>query len=647
MRLTDSPLCASLCALVLVLLVFHAGSHLGTVGSRARSIKQSNPPSNTTPTSQGVARRPGESTTANTQRAPQSKKAEKTSKPPKDVSIDKPNSQSEARKKEALALLEAVLSSAQKIRTDEYRILTEVEAATLLWQLDKERSIAILKRVVHTIRALLQDKNESTEVNPQRKSKERMLWFLVMRRIAALKPELVQQLVREGEPDPKPREAISGIWTEEARAMLIAASELIEKDPVLAARVAEQALPLGFASYSSFLRELARRDSVTAERFATVIIDRLRDSPINPIALRNFASFVSARERSATLRDHFFEALATRLRREILPDKTLEDLADALSVARGMAEEAGRYSAYWQQELEAISLSLEGLFNQRSLALPAPPTRRMIDMSAFSPAQPGDTRGIRDSLPQVGAIRDTKARDIEYQKLASKAATNDDLALAEEIMSKISDDGVRRETSIQVYSPLVRKSLGGSQWRQAQNLASQILDPLARALVFDRMAQEMAKAGEDTFSIVGAYDTALARLYRDDATDRKAKAFLIIARPLLKLDRERGIDAIKSCAKVMGQLSDSETPPQESAIGSAASTWILYPNPTLSADEVLNLPDLVTTTFVEAAERNVEDALTIASSINDRGMQSLAQLAICKVLLKEANRQTVGTKSTK
>ncbi|HWP42483.1 MAG TPA: hypothetical protein VNO14_04560, partial [Blastocatellia bacterium] len=104
--------------------------------------------------------------------------------------------------------------TADKITPAEYRIFTEVEAATLLWNIDRERSITILRGVVKAMRQLLESAKVSTVITPFRKSKERRLWFLAMRKIAALKPELVQELVLENSSEDQSKRMTTGDFTE-------------------------------------------------------------------------------------------------------------------------------------------------------------------------------------------------------------------------------------------------------------------------------------------------------------------------------------------------------------------------------------------------------------------------------------------------
>jgi len=471
-----------------------------------------------------------------------------------------------------------------------------------------------------------------------------MMWFLVIRKIAALQPDLAQQLLVKGESDTKPDAGMKDVWTEEARAVLSVASELTDKDPKLAARTAEQALSLGLASYMSFLRKLANRDNAEAERFSMIIIDRLSTDSFSPIDLRNLSTFMLSDERTIRLRNYYCERLAARLRMDLRPEITPMDLADALGVANTMAREAARNSAYWKEQFEAISLSIATVFKERSLALPIPPERILIDTTvSFAAANSGDTEPIHTALLSTGSIPDPNVRNREYQKLAVRAATLADKSLAEEIISRIPDEDLRRETATMVYSPLVRAALKDSLWTRSQQLASFIVDPLARTLVFIEIAREMTKAGVDQFSIIDHYGIATRKLYRDDPSDRVAKAYLLLAKPLLEVDRDRGIDAVRSCAQTLSRISSPTQPLKESPIGSAASTWIRYSDPALLAEEVLNLPELVTGMFASIAQRDPANALEIAEWIEHRGMYSLAQLAAIKVLLKE---ETNGTGAT-
>lgn len=88
----------------------------------------------------------------------------------------RPITSAEEKRQRAIALIDGVLLSADKIAPVEYRILTEIEAAALIWQFDKERALPLLKDAITLLRKLLNDKGETTEISfPNRRSKEQRL----------------------------------------------------------------------------------------------------------------------------------------------------------------------------------------------------------------------------------------------------------------------------------------------------------------------------------------------------------------------------------------------------------------------------------------------------------------------------------------
>src|SRR5215813_14338788 len=118
----------------------------------------------------------------------------------------------------------------------------------------------------------------------------------------------------------------------------------------------------------------------------------------------------------------------------------------------------------------------------------------MIDTSLLSAAASGDTQEISDSLRQISKLPDARQRDAGYQRLAAQAAFKTDVTLAEYIISRIDDENIRQETTMMVYSPLVRKAISETDWSQAQKFASNILDPLGRTLVFESIAKAMSQS---------------------------------------------------------------------------------------------------------------------------------------------------------
>ena len=141
---------------------------------------------------------------------------------------------------------------------------------------------------------------------------------------------------------------------------------------------------------------------------------------------------------------------------------------------------------------------------------------------------------------------------------------------------------------------------------------------------------------------IQVYDTALSKLEHDGATEDVAKGFLVLAKSLLAVDQERGLQAINSAIFVLNKvtkggdwLSDSET-------GGALASWVSLPTPTLRYDEVLELTEMLGPLFKELARRDVNNAESTAYSLAHSGLSSLAQLGIVSELQKQLRDPTAA-----
>lgn len=532
------------------------------------------------------------------------------------------------RKELALSLLEGVLLGTDRITPVEYNVLTQVEAATLLWQVDQDRALAMLKSACETMREL-REKDPDKSIN----SKQRRLRFLAFLKIARLKPELVKDLALDKSSDDKSPQAMSGDWSEEARAVMTIADEQIEKNPALAAQLVQQTFSLGQVDWAVFLRKLSARDSRLSEQVAMTVIDRLSSSPITPIYLLNFRRFVFTAERSAQLKDHFFKSLAIRLRRDINPAVSPAEVNTDLVTTQDALRMAADYPR-WQAEFEGINSALQELLKARSVS---PDTRhnKTILISMMDEIKTGDTQEIAEAVPGAERIRESKARDSKYQEMAKKAASNSDLRLAEEIISKIEDEAIRRDANLSVYSPFVRKALNESDWAGAKEYASKIADPLGRTLVLDRIAQGMSKSNKDQQSVKDVYDLAAYRLRRESPTEDVAKAFLILAKSLSTLDPEESLYAASWAIHILNRLTRNGELLGDVNVGNALALWVSLPTFTLH-DEVLDLTEMIGPLFRELAQRDRDTARTVAYGFLHQGLYSIAQLGIARGILEKA-----------
>jgi hypothetical protein len=547
---------------------------------------------------------------------------------------NKEEASSRESKELAMSLLEGVLLGTDRITPVEYNVLTQIEAAALLWQVDQDRALAMLKSACETMREL-REKDPDKSIN----SKQRRLRFLAFLKIARLKPELVKDLALNKSNDDKSPQAMSGDWTEEARAIMTIADEQIEKNPTLAAQLVQQTFSLGQVDWAVFLRKLSARDSGLSERVAMTVIDRLSRSSITPIYLLNFRRFVFTPARSAQLKELFFKSLAIRLRRDINPAVSPAGVNTDLVTTQDALRMAADYPR-WQAEFEGINSALQELLKARSVS---PDTRhnKTIPISMMDEIKPGDTKEIAEAVPGVERIKEAKARDSKYQEMATKAAFNSDLRLAEEIISKIEDEAIRRDTNLSVYSPFVRKAINESDWTGATEYASKIVDPLGRTLVLDRIAQGMSKSNKDKQSVKEVYSFAVYRLRRESPTEDVAKAFVILAKSLSTIDHEESLYAVSWAVYILNRLTRNGELLGESKVGGALAWWVSVPAFSLH-DEVLDLTEMIGPLFREMAKRDSDIAQTVAHGFADQGLYSIAQLGIVRALLEKAGNSKGG-----
>jgi hypothetical protein len=539
------------------------------------------------------------------------------------------------KKKKTIQLLDYILANATNIKPVEYSVLTQVEGATLLWQFDKERSIAILKDAVKTLQEIFKDNKDINKNDYFYETKGRKLRFLIVHKIAELKPALVRELFTDSNPGDKHKESMSGEWTDNARAILFVASEQIESNLALAAQMAQQAFSLGMANWPSFLNKLAEKDNGEAERFATLLINRMRDGSVSALAMSNLVYFALDKARSSDFREYYFQSLAIKLQRDLKFNTSVRDMEDDIRVVQQMIRHSGDASSIWQTEFQKLAYQFEALFKERSIALPEAPVRRVIDMSTVNPATPGDTSEISDAALRAQSIKDLQTRDKEYQKLATKAAFNADPRMADELISKINDVAIRQETSLMVYSPLVRKAISETDWTQAQTYALRILDPIGLILIIDRITQAMIKADVEKHQVLYAYSLALTKLKQEEASANVAKALLLTAKSLVSIEDESCRAATNQAIDTLNEITKSGGAIDEAPVSSALSTWVRYTNHYLRADELLDLNDTLGMIFTELAKRNDKLADQMAVNLNHQGLRSLARLAVCKALFSE------------
>ena len=526
--------------------------------------------------------------------------------------------------------VEDILVGADRVNSLEHSILVQVETATLLWEIDRDRADTVLRGAFDKFRGLLEKKHDAKPPDASAAEKERVR-ASVLRKVARLNPNLIKELIVDKADAERP--AIVTGWTEEARAILAVAEEEIERNPAVAAKLALKSLSFGTVSLPTFLRKLARRDRQLAEQQAMILLSQLRDSPVSPLYLLGFANFVFFDDKgSAQLRDYYFESVAIRIRRGLRPDVDARAVEDLINAARAAGQTAKGYPR-WQAEFAQIVSDFESLLASRSLAVPAFPSPRAVEMPKV--ATEGDTRDIEEAAERVENIRDSKVRDKEYKKLAVSAANRADVRLAEKLVSKIEDEDARRKASIDIYSPFVRKALAESDWATASVYALKVADPLGRSLVVDWVAQKMTAAKQDKETVKELYNAALAQLRRDSPTPGVALGFFALARSTFGIDRDGSLDAMRWAVYALNKTGDARALTGAPELGGELGTWVRRQGSMLNPEETLEMTEIIGPTFSEIGRRDWNEALTLASGLSDRGLSLLARLGVMKVVAEE------------
>jgi hypothetical protein len=547
------------------------------------------------------------------------------------------------RKEEALRLLETVLAGVHRISPVEYALLTQVEAASLLWPLDRERALTIVNKAGDGLRELFEKEKESQgpKANAQRPGrKEQRLRFLLLRKIARLSPDLVSQFSPSTSPvDSAPR-SISGEWSDEARAIMSVAEEQLEVNSEIAVKLARQSLPFGLVDWVPFLRRLSSINGPRAEQVATALMQQYATTSVSPLDLLRLDRFALEPGRSPRVREQFYEALYLRLTLSLKPESPTAILAANLQCAKKAVEIAT--VANWQVKFQHISSQYESLLSARSAPVPDALPNIPVDLSSMRDPEPGETTEIGHSAQRAQRISDPKTKDLQFQKLASEAAAREDLMLAEELMSKIGSDEIRQETTLAVYGPFVRRKLNERDWQGAQSQALSITQPLGRTLAFELIAQMALRSQQRKEDVLLTYDTALWALRRDGSSESAATAYLIIARSLASLAPDRSRDAVNSAVFVLNNLSRNGLLSAQSEVGSAMASWVMLPIRTIRYDEALDLAEMIGPIFKGIAARDLAYAESTALDLGNLGLSSLAQLGIASELLSESSNVRTG-----
>lgn len=529
--------------------------------------------------------------------------------------------------------LDGVLSSAFQIEPVEYGIIVQIEGAALLWEKDRARADEVLANAWSRLQELMGDKDKSRmpRFGEKLSDADRAgLRQTILRRIAKLNPDLIKDWTVANGENAKP---VFASGEEGGTAVVAIAVEELQRDPEKAMKLAAQGLSYeAWYPASTFLTQLWYKDKQLAEKQALVYLEKLPvGSTANLFLVTKLHFFLSP-----PMRERYFEALAVRLHAAFRPNLDRAGYLSLLDAARKGASQATTHLV-WRDEYLRLASEVEAAMTSRAVNSAAPPSKA-INTSGMSAATPGDTAEIEHSSEKLEAIRNQKIKDAENRRLAIEAAEKADVTLAERLLSKISDEAVRRQTTIGVYGPLVRKSLAEKDWPQARSYALKVNDPLGLSLIVDSVAKAMQSAKQDKQLIRSFYADALANLDREMASLYVAKAAINIAQSRLSDEPEDSFFAAGLAVSVLNKSDLSEPYSNKTGSAKGLATWVNQTNLILREDDYFDVTETLGPLFRDLSKRDLQRTQNIASALTHQGLRSLAQLGLAKGIQEDLQK---------
>ena len=533
------------------------------------------------------------------------------------------------------SILTDVTASAFQIEPVEYGILAQVEAATLLWEKDRGRATDELSKATARLRELMLNKSESRSIelfNKLSAVEKKRFRLAIMRKIARLDPELIRDLMAEkiNEDNSKAKPSVIAEATDEGSAVMSVALGEMKRDPKYAAQLAQQSLSFGVTgAINIFLTMLAREDKQLAEEQTVLFLSKIRESSVTPIMILNLRHLLPPQ-----MTEYYLESLAIRLRRNVSPNLTQNAYNESLIAAKAGIRDAAAYPG-WRDEFVRLASEFEALMANRSQPIPVPQSKT-ISMSGMIPASPGNTGDIENSAAKLEPFPNSKLKDAEYQKLAIEAAEKADIDLAEKLLAKMSDEDVRRQTSVRVYSPLVKKAINENDWPQARRLALKISDPLGQSLIVTTVAKAMSGGKVAKPVIKDFYDSALSNLDRETPSLLVAKGMIYLAQSRFGSEPEEGFNAVQLAISVLNKVDLSEPYAKKSGLTNKGLTpWVNQTNLMLDVNDYFDLTETIGPLFKTMSGKNFIKAQELAQNFLPQSLKLLAQLGIASNIQEE------------
>jgi hypothetical protein len=198
-----------------------------------------------------------------------------------DAPLAKTSEEAEARKeleRKALSLLEEVVSEAQLLKRAENRIHIQALAASLFWKRDEKRARALYREAMKGLGEVMSSIDNNDPQYHNLVQAPAQLRQEILQMISPHDPELALEFLRATRQQPPVQtDSAQKPSDNDLQMELSLASQIADKDPQMALRIAEESLAKGFSySLSDVLAQLMNKDRAATFKLANVVIKKLQ-----------------------------------------------------------------------------------------------------------------------------------------------------------------------------------------------------------------------------------------------------------------------------------------------------------------------------------------------------------------------------------
>ncbi len=418
----------------------------------------------------------------------------------------------EARKeleKQAVALLDEVATEAQTLKLVENRVRLQMMIIDLLWPRDEERARALFKQLTADLAEMMTGASDMSDPNVQNSAQMVMqfrheLLNVMSKRDAKLALEFLRatrqpQLNYHG-PDYRAPD-------QELMLEMTLAAQVAARDPGEAVRLIEEGLSKGVTSgMMNVLSQLRRRDPAAAAKVTDQIINRLRpeefgiDHEMTNVAINLWQMNrpptqvpTSAPTSNGAPVQMVGDSSRPGASSSAASEQTRRELAEKLAAAvTGMP-------AHRTGNAQHLFMTLKGMMPELEKYIPAraPAVRRRI--SEFEKTLPPSARagqdqqalmqnGSVDAMLEAAAKAPSEMREQFYSQAAWKAAGENDVERARQIIGNISNPQLRARMLRDIERQMPWRAADRGDFEQARQLLSRLTTVEERVNLLLRLA---------------------------------------------------------------------------------------------------------------------------------------------------------------